>query len=370
MVSFILLCWFLGFFFFWKISVPGKRKNLAPDPSKFSIVIPARNEERNLKRLLTSLRNPSLTSCEIVVVDDHSQDQTAQIAREAGVTVVPSASLPEGWVGKTWACWQGANQARGDHFIFLDADTFLEPEGLLKILSTCEEEEGALSIQPFHKMNQPYERLSAYFNIISMAGMNAFTFLGSRVKPAGAFGQCFMCRRKDYFDLEGHQAVRGEILEHLALGKEFLKTKRKVRCYGGKGTLSVRMYPNGLGSLFKGFLRSFATGAHAISLINLLMIVCWVTGEVSLTRHLIQAFLSGSGTDIMKWVSLDLLFIFQMNWMLYRIGNFGFLTSLFFQIPLLFFILTFFSSLFLTFFVRKTSWKGREVKTGGTGVNS
>jgi len=112
MFTFILLCWFLGLFFFWKIPFPRKRENLTLDPSKVSIIIPARNEEGNLKRLLTSLGDPSLTSCEIIVVDDHSEDQTAQAGREAGVTVIPSAPLPVGWVGKTWACWQGANQAR------------------------------------------------------------------------------------------------------------------------------------------------------------------------------------------------------------------------------------------------------------------
>jgi 4,4'-diaponeurosporenoate glycosyltransferase len=370
MFTFILLSWFLGFFFFWKIPFPRKREHLTLDPSKVSIIIPARNEEGNLKRLLASLRDPSLTSCEIIVVDDHSEDATAQVCREAGVAVISSAPLPGGWVGKTWACWQGANQARGDLLIFLDADTFLEPEGLSKILSTYGEEEGVLSIQPFHKMTRAYERLSAYFNIISMAGVNAFTPLGSRVKPSGAFGQCFICKKKDYFDLGGHQTVRGEILEHLALGKEFLRANRKVRCYGGKDALSVRMYPYGLGSLIKGFMRSFATGSHAISLVNLLMVVCWITAQASLTRHLVQAVLSGSGTDIVRWVSLDLFFIFQMYWMLYRIGNFGFLTSLFFQIPLLFFVLIFFSSFFLTFILRKTRWKGRMVKTGGTAVNS
>jgi len=370
MLTLILLCWLLGFFFFWKIPFPRKREKLAIDPSKVSIIIPARNEDGNLKRLLTSLRDQSLKSYEIIVVDDHSEDQTTQVGRGAGVTVIPSAPLPEGWVGKTWACWQGANQARGDLFIFLDADTFLEPEGLSKILSTYGEEEGVLSIQPFHKMNQLYERLSAFFNIITLAGVNAFTPLGSRIKPTGAYGQCFMCKRKDYFDLGGHQIVRGEILEHLALGKEFIRTKRKVRCYGGKGSLSVRMYPNGLGSLTKGFMRSFATGAHATSLFNLLMIVCWITGEVSLTRHLVQSILSGSGTDILRWASLDLLFVFQIYWMLYRIGNFGFLTSLFFQIPLLFFILVFSSSFFFTFIFKKTRWKGRVVQTGGRTGNS
>ena len=89
-----------------------------------------------------------------------------------------SKDLPEGWAGKPWACWQGSQKAAGDIFLFLDADTSLEPEGLSKIVSTYLEKEGLLSIQPFHKMKRRYERLSAIFNIITMAGMNAFTPFG------------------------------------------------------------------------------------------------------------------------------------------------------------------------------------------------
>ena len=104
--------------------------------SKLSIIIPARDEERNLGLLLHSLSQQTLKPHEIIVVDDHSTDSTAEIAKKEAGLVIPSKDIPEGWTGKPWACWQGANRATGDVFLFLDADTFLEPDGLSKIVST------------------------------------------------------------------------------------------------------------------------------------------------------------------------------------------------------------------------------------------
>ena len=92
-------------------------------------------------------------------------------------------ALPEGWAGKPWACWQGAQQAGGDLLLFLDADTWLEPDGLERLVQEYLAQGGLLSVQPFHRVRQLYEELSAFFNIVQIAGMNAFTPLGDRLAP-------------------------------------------------------------------------------------------------------------------------------------------------------------------------------------------
>ena len=360
----LFLFWFFGFIFFWKVPYPKRGRGFDETSLKISIIIPARNEEKNLGRFFQSLKDQTLKAHEIIVVDDHSEDSTAEIGRRAGCMVLSSKELPEGWTGKPWACWQGAHQATGDIFVFLDADTFLESDGLSRILSTYFEHGGLLSIQPFHRMEKVYERLSAIFNIAIMAGMNSFTLWGSKRKPSGAFGPCLVCSRHDYFAVGGHEKVRGEILESIALGRAFLKAGREVRCYGGKGTLSFRMYPEGLRSLIEGFSKGFGTGANAMSLVSLLMMVCWVTGGVAVTRHLLQAAFWTVPVGLGKWVTLDVFYILQMHWMLRRIGNFGFYTPLFFQLPLLFFVVLFFSSLLRIFVMRRVRWKGRLIKTG------
>lgn len=358
----LFLFWILGFIFLWKIPFLKRAKRHNETLCKLSIIIPARNEERTLVPLLSSISQQTLKPYEVIVVDDQSEDATAEVARRAGYMVVTSTDLPEGWTGKPWACWQGAHKATGDLLLFLDADTFLEREGLAKLVSTYLEKGGLLSVQPFHKMERRYERLSAIFNIITMAGMNVFTPLGTKLKPMGAFGPCMVCSKKDYFMVGGHEKARGEVLESLAIGREFLKANLNVHCHGGKKAISFRMYPDGLWTLVEGFSKGFGTGAKAVSLGSLLMIVAWVFGGVGMTRQLVQTAILGNITDFLGWFVLNGLYIFQIHWMLLRIGNFKFSTALLFQIPLLFFVIVFMTSILRIFLIRKVRWKGRDVK--------
>jgi 4,4'-diaponeurosporenoate glycosyltransferase len=230
------------------------------------------------------------------------------------------------------------------------------------LLAGFSEREAFRSIQPYHQMQKPYEQLSAYFNIIALAGSNAFTILGSRIKPLGGFGPCLVCRRTDYFNIGGHQKVPGEILENLALGKEFRRAGLEVRCFGGKGILHFRMYPQGFKAMADGFIKSFAIGSKAISLISLVLISAWVSGGVAVTRHLIQSLIKLDAVELASWALLDLMYAGQLYWILFRIGNFNWFTSLFFQIPLLFFIVLFAVSSLKTFVLKKVTWKGREVR--------
>ena len=186
MVYFIFCFWLLGFFFLWHI--PRLRQATHPTPSNasVSIIIPARDEETNLARLLESLADQDLESLEVIVVDDQSADRTAGIAEEFGYRVIRSSTPPDGWLGKPWACWQGARAAKHDTLLFLDADVVLKPGALARLMTTFTAEEGLLTVQPYHMMQKNYERLSAIFNIIAMAGVNAFTPLQLKLTPAGA----------------------------------------------------------------------------------------------------------------------------------------------------------------------------------------
>ena len=368
MSYFILLFWFFGFVFLWKIPSLKKTKDKQPSDPQLSVIVPARNEEKNLARLLESIAHQVLKPDEVIVVDDQSEDATARVGERYGCKVIRSGELPEGWQGKPWACWQGANAAVNDILLFLDADTCLEPEAISTLLSNFRDKEGLLTAQPYHTVKKTYERLSAIFNIIVLAGMNAFTPFRSKIKPAGAFGPCIMCRKDRYFEVGGHEVAKGEILENMTMGKAFIGAGYDVHCYGGKGTISFRMYPDGFRSMVEGFSKGFGIGANAISLGVLLLIVCWIFGGVSLTRHLMQCFLTGNLNDIIPWIALDILYAAQIHWMLVRIGNFGILTAILFQIPLLFFVLVFALSILKTFIIRKARWKGRMINTGEKGT--
>lgn len=362
----VLFCfWLFGFFFFWRIRYPGVALNAASLGPTVSIIIPARNEAGNIGILIRSLRTQNPAPYEIIVVDDHSSDGTAAAARQEGCAVIQSKPLPEGWNGKPWACIQGAEHSSGDILLFLDADTCMEPGGLHRIVDSYERKKGLLSIQPYHRMQKAYERLAAFFNIITMAGMNAFTLLGDRVKPLGAFGPCLACSRQDYFAAGGHrhENVRMAVLESVALGKAFLASHLSVHCYGGKGSISFRMYPDGFSSLVEGFSKGFATGAGTVSPGSLLLTVCWISGGFAVTRHLVQAGFMLDGAAIFSFSALYVFYVLQIHWMLSRIGNFGIATALFFVIPLIFFFVVFLLSLIRIFILKRVSWKGRIVPT-------
>jgi 4,4'-diaponeurosporenoate glycosyltransferase len=196
----------LGFLFLFRISLCKKTDRKANDFS-ISVIIPACNEEKNLPNLLSSLKDQQPAPYEIIVVDDYSEDKTKAVAEQLGSVVIASQPYPAGSIGKSWACYQGAQKAKGDILVFLDADTRLEKDGLKKIINTYVVQTGVISIQPFHKMIKLYEELSAFFNIIVMAAMGSFTILGEKIKPLGLFGPVVVIEKQLYESTSGHESV-------------------------------------------------------------------------------------------------------------------------------------------------------------------
>jgi len=354
----LLGIWLLGFFSLWRI--PTCRGGDAALPS-VSVVIPARNEAHNLPLLLASLRRQSLQPCEILVVDDQSEDDTAAVAASGGARVLRSRSLPPGWLGKPWACWQGAREVSGEILVFLDADTVLETGGLERMAATWLDRRGLVSIWPYHRMERPYERLSAFFHIIIMASMRAFTPLGRRIAPLGAFGPCVVCARRDYLELGGHESVKGAILEDIALGQLFLKGGHPVHCLGGRGSIAFRMYPEGLGSLVTGFSKGMASGARASALLVLVPMVLWIAAGFIVSFSLVYSLATGHWGGYLPWLGLYALYSLQLAWILLRLGNYGLLTALLYPIPAGFFAAVFALSLGRTFGRRQVTWKGRSI---------
>jgi 4,4'-diaponeurosporenoate glycosyltransferase len=311
--------------------------------------------------LLDSLSGQLSSQDEVIVVDDHSEDRTKAVAERRTVKVLESLPTPEGWMGKTWACFQGAKKASGEILVFLDADTVLEKNGLRNIIETYVEKDGVLSIQPYHKMRNLYEQLSAFFNIIVMAGIGAFTVLGRRIKPIGLFGPVVVMKRQYYLDSGGHAKVKGEILDDVAFGSVLQKKGTEVHCLGGKSTISFRMYPNGIRELINGWSKGFAMGAAKTSTPLLILIVAWICGSIGTTRSLIEVTIAKNNFQMVLSGGLYILYAAQIYWMLVRIGNFKFYTALFYPISMAFFVVVFTYSFVRIFLVRSVKWKGREI---------
>lgn len=306
-----------------------------------SVIIPARNEEHNLPRLLKSLAEQSIRPCEIIVVDDGSTDRTAEVAREHGARVLVPAALPEGWRGKTWACHQGAQAAQGDLLLFLDADTWFESEGLARALAAYPG--GAFSLAPFHAVQRPYEELSLFFNLVMTLG----------AASEALFGQMLLVDRESYRRVGGHARVKGRILENFSLAETFREAGIRVTSAVGRGILAFRMYPGGFRELVQGWSKGFASGASQTRGATLAWIIAWITG---LTTAALACVLS-AGQPL--WLAIYACCAGQVAWMGRQVGAFRLVTALLYPLPLAFFFAVFALAAFRR--GRTVSWKGRTI---------
>ena len=334
-----------------------------------SIIIPARNEEANIARLLESIQQQSSPPLETIVVNDGSTDNTASIASQLGARVIDVEALPDGWMGKPWACQQGAhaantaNSATGDWLLFLDADLILEPSALEALSQVCAGSDQVHSICPHHVIKHPYEQLSAYFNVLMLAGVNAFGIGKSATDNAALFGQCLLISQKHYQQVNGHETVKDKALENFHLARQFKQLGIPCSCYLGKGLIHMRMFPNGIGELWSSWKKGFTSGAAHTAPRALLLSSLWISGMMLTIVCLILSFTSYVSNLFILITALAYLIYACQSLRVFKLaGTFSAWNALFFPLSLLFYQTLFFSALIDKKRGKTTNWKGRAVQ--------
>lgn len=334
-----------------------------------SIIIPARNEEANIARLLESIQQQSSQPLETIVVNDGSTDNTASIASQLGARVIDVAALPDGWMGKPWACQQGAhaantaNSATGDWLLFLDADLILEPSALHALSQVCAGSDQVHSVCPHHVIKHPYEQLSAYFNVLMLAGVNAFGIGKSATDNAALFGQCLLISQKHYQQVNGHETVKDKALENFHLARQFKQLGIPCSCYLGKGLIHMRMFPNGIGELWSSWKKGFTSGAAHTAPRALLLSSLWISGMMLTIVCLILSFTSYVSNLFILITALAYLIYACQSLRVFKLaGTFSAWNALFFPLSLLFYQTLFFSALIDKKRGKTTNWKGRAVQ--------
>lgn len=360
---FLLLDWLAGSWLFWRLPRL-RRAPRANGQALVSVVVPARNEERRLPALLASLEEQTLKPVEIVVVDDASADGTSEVANSYGTKVIQLTELPDGWTGKSWACWQGACAASGECLLFLDADTWLTPDGVAALVREQRPSGGLVSVLPYHEVHRPHEQFSALFAILLTMGSGAAQMPFLRTKPTGAFGPCLICRRDDYFAVGGHSLNSPVILEDIALADAFERNGLTVQRLAGKGIVSFRMYPDGPASLIEGWSKNFASGAGCTPLVRLLASVLWVSGGFDAFRLLLRSLFSKRGR--LKGAAAYLAYAGQIHFMLRQLGSFSRVVALCYPLYLVFYVGVFLYSLMLTRVKGSVRWRGRSIDLTGS----
>ena len=241
----------------------------AKNALRVSVVIPARNEAVNIENCLTSIAASTYPDFEIIVVDDRSDDETAAIARSVAsgnasrLTVIDGQELPDEWLGKPWACWQGARAADGDLLLFTDADTTHGPQMLTRAIAGLREDGADLmTVMGQQLMESFWERLvQPQIFLLMLFRFPDFerAAKNSRWRDAIANGQYILFPRRAYDEIGGHASVRGEVVEDMALAMLVKREGKQLRIRSAAGDLQTRMYRS-LAGIIEGWSKNIVVG--------------------------------------------------------------------------------------------------------------
>jgi chlorobactene glucosyltransferase len=265
------------------------------DTPLVSIIVPARDEAVNISVCLASLLNSEYPNFEIVVVDDGSSDGTGDIVQiladhsDGRVQLVDGQPLPDGWLGKPWACWQGYRRARGELLLFTDADTRHDDKLLgHAVAAMLTRDVDMTSVMPRQLMVGFWERLILphIFALISLRYINLERVNRTRTpRDVIANGQFMLVRRAAYQAIGGHEALRGEIVEDQRIAQRLVTAGRRILVAHAEDLMETRMYRS-LSGIIEGWTKNLATGSRQASpawaapampwLLALFLTVMWV----------------------------------------------------------------------------------------------
>ncbi|MFQ5591560.1 MAG: glycosyltransferase family 2 protein [Phycisphaerae bacterium] len=234
-----------------------------------SVVIPARNEGRNLAECVTSVLAQDCRPIEVVVADDRSDDDTIVNLRNAvgpdpRLRSIRIDSLPPGWLGKSHALWQATRALTGEWILFVDADCTLAPWAVRTAVEEAMRGDiGLMTLWPRIRAERFWEHLM----IPLCAGIIALWYGSGRVndsrsKLAFANGQFLLIRKDEYDRIGGHRAIRRAIIEDIPLAECAKRAGVKCHVASGRELFSVRMYctytaiRDGWARIYVGALRS------------------------------------------------------------------------------------------------------------------
>jgi glycosyltransferase involved in cell wall biosynthesis len=217
---------------------------------RVSAIIPARNEEANVAACVRSLVAQGLgNDLEIIVADDNSEDRTATIvgdlaAEHACVKLVSVPPLPEGWLGKAHALHIAVQHAQSEWLLFTDADTRHEPRTLAAVVERAEREGlDLVSFSPRQETRTWWERAVIPRVFQELERLYPFSRVNDPGDPlAAANGQYILIRRSAYQAVDGHQAVRNEVLEDVELARLVKRAGFRIWFGPGEGVVRARMY--------------------------------------------------------------------------------------------------------------------------------
>ena len=242
-------------------------KHTANEELKISVLIPARNEEKNIKDCLDSIFNSTYKNFEVIVLDDNSIDSTFSIIENYksinnNLKIIKGILLPEGWFGKNWACHQLSENCTNEIMLFVDADVRLERNALGNAVDVFMKfKADLLSVFPTQKIKSAGEWL-----LIPLMDWLLYTFLplkkvytSNSKSFSAANGQFLMIKKDNYKKFGGHEKLKNKVVEDVEFVRSFKKMNFKTITLSGNKLVYCRMYRN-LKEVLNGFSKNFYPG--------------------------------------------------------------------------------------------------------------
>lgn len=241
-----------------------------------SICIPARNEENVIEKAVTSALEQNYAHIEVLVLDDESSDRTPHILIDLHkkyperLTIIKGRNKPDRWLGKSWACHQLSRKAKGKILFFIDADVWLHPAAVERAVRSLDHFSiDFLTVWPLQKLGTFWEKLVIpliYYGLLTLLPARYVhqdprwlpPSVASKMGPvfAAACGQCMVFRREAYELIGGHESVKTDIVEDVALAKQIKRNGYRMRMFHGEGAVWCRMYTSGR-EIWQGFRKNF-----------------------------------------------------------------------------------------------------------------
>jgi chlorobactene glucosyltransferase len=224
---------------------------LPTPPPRISALVPANNEERNIKRCVESLLAQDYPNLEVIVVDDRSTDSTAAIARDLNlggrsVVVVTVKAIPPGWTGKCHALTRGVERASGEWFVFLDADSRLAPDAISRCMSLAlSRGVSLLTLTPKPEIKTFWEKALQPVFLGVFAMLYPFWKVNNPSSSvAAANGMFILIEGSAYRAVGGHASVRSLAVEDVGLAKRVKHSGFGITAVNGVELMTTRMYSN------------------------------------------------------------------------------------------------------------------------------
>jgi glycosyltransferase involved in cell wall biosynthesis len=256
------------------------KNNSATITKSVSILIPMRNEEQNVIECINSVSaQEGLKNFEIIVLDDHSEDQTADLlSKYMNISKLNGTNLPDDWLGKLWACQQLADASTGEYLVYIDADVRLSRNAVASAILEMGKWDfispypKQIAIGFVQRLFQPLLQWSW------LASVPLFISQKLGIKSmAVANGQFLIIKRDAYFKSGGHQSIKSEVIDDIMLARQLLASGYSGGVAEASQVASCHMYKTA-GELVNGYRKSLWKAFGSIFGTSVAILILFISG--------------------------------------------------------------------------------------------